>query len=226
MVLVCLLVPSDVLWLPRNQQNRRRIQSRPFRGNSFSIPAEAHPVKCLVRKATGNNMPSKYLANLNKQQRRAVRHGLNSKKPDFRPLLVIAGAGTGKTELITHRVAHLILKGTSPHRILLLAFGRLAAGKMTGRAKNIVASVNGINVDLPWSGTFHSIGARLLRQFARQVGRRPTFTILDPSDAESLMNTVRSDLGFAKKPRGFPDKTVCLKIYSYMVNSQKLLKQR
>ena len=181
--------------------------------------------KCLVRKATGNNMPSKYLANLNKQQRRAVRHGLNSKKPDFRPLLVIAGAGTGKTELITHRVAHLILKGTSPHRILLLAFGRLAAGEMTGRAKNIVASVNGINVDLPWSGTFHSIGARLLRQFARQVGRRPTFTILDPSDAESLMNTVRSDLGFAKKPRGFPDKTVCLKIYSYMVNSQKLLKQ-
>ena len=109
-------------------------------------------------------MPKKYLSNLNNQQRRAVRHGLISKKPDFRPLLVLAGAGTGKTELITHRVAHLILKGTSPRRILLLAFGRLAAGEMTGRAKRIVASVNGTKVDLPWSGTFHSVGARLLRQ--------------------------------------------------------------
>lgn len=74
-------------------------------------------------------MPKKYLANLNKQQRRVVRHGLNFKKPDTRPLLVIAGAGTGKTELITYRVAHLILKGTASHRILLLAFGRLAAGQ-------------------------------------------------------------------------------------------------
>jgi DNA helicase II / ATP-dependent DNA helicase PcrA len=176
-------------------------------------------------KRTGTNMPKKYLADFNKEQRRAVRHGLNSKKPDHRPLLVLAGAGTGKTELITHRVAHLILKGTSSHRILLLAFGRLAAGEMTERAKRIVTSVNGIKVDLPWSGTFHSIGARLLRQHALQVGLRPSFTILDPSDTESLMNTVRSDLGFAKKPLLFPDKTTCLAIYSYVVNSQKPLKR-
>jgi ATP-dependent DNA helicase UvrD/PcrA len=170
-------------------------------------------------------MPGKYLANLNKQQRRAVRHGLNSKKPDHRPLLVLAGAGTGKTEMITYRVAHLILKGISPHRILLLAFGRLAAGEMTGRAKNIVASVNGSKVDLPWSGTFHSIGARLLRQCARRVGLRPSFTILDPSDAESLMNTVRSDLSLAKKSPLFPNTRTCSAIYSYMVNSQKTLKR-
>jgi DNA helicase II / ATP-dependent DNA helicase PcrA len=170
-------------------------------------------------------MPKKYLANLNKQQRRAVRHGLNSKKPDFRPLLVLAGAGTGKTELITHRAAHLILKGEPSHRILLLAFGRLAAGEMTARANNIVASVNGTKVDLPWSGTFHSIGAQLLRQYARQVGLRPSFTILDPADAGNLMHTVRSDLGFAKKSLLFPDTRTCLAIYSYMVNSQKTLKR-
>ena len=170
-------------------------------------------------------MPKKYLANLNKQQLRAVRHGLNADKPDYRPLLVLAGAGTGKTELITHRVAHLILKGTSPHRILLLAFGRLAAGEMISRAKHIIEHASGTNVDLPWSGTFHSVGARLLRQHARQVGLRPNFTILDPSDAANLIDTIRSDLGFAKKPRSFPKRKTCLEIYSYMVNSQKSLKR-
>jgi DNA helicase-2/ATP-dependent DNA helicase PcrA len=108
---------------------------------------------------------------------------------------------------------------------LLLAFGRLAAGEMTARAKRIVAAANGSKVDLPWSGTFHSIGARLLRQYARQVGLRPGFTILDPSDASSLMNAVRSDLGFAKKPSLFPDTRTCSAIYSYMVNSQNTLKQ-
>jgi DNA helicase-2/ATP-dependent DNA helicase PcrA len=178
-----------------------------------------------MRQSAGANMPKKYLANLNKHQRRAVRHGLNPKKPDHRPLLVIAGPGTGKTQLVTHRVANFILKGTASHRILLLAFGRLAASEMTGRAKRIVASANGSEVDLPWAGTFHSIGARLLRQYARQVGLRPSFTILDPSDAESLMDAVRSDLGFSKKPQGFPDKNVCLKIYSFKVNSQKSLKR-
>ena len=137
-------------------------------------------------------MPRDYLANLNQQQRRAVKHGLNSKKPDHRPLLVIAGPGTGKTELITHRVAHLILKGIDPlSKILLLAFGRQAAAEMTERAKRIVADAGGAEVDLPWSGTFHAVGARLLRQYAEQVGLQPTFTILDPSDAEGLMNQVR-----------------------------------
>ena len=80
-------------------------------------------------------------------------------------------------------------------------------------------------MDLPWSGTFHSVGARLLRQHARQVGLRPSFTILDPSDAANLIDTIRSDLGFAKKLRSFPKKKTCLEIYSYMVNSQKSLKR-
>jgi DNA helicase-2/ATP-dependent DNA helicase PcrA len=170
-------------------------------------------------------MPRDYLANLNKQQRRAVKHGLNSKKPDHRPLLVIAGPGTGKTELITHRAAHLILKGIDPTRILLLAFGRLAAAEMTARAKNIVECASGTKVDLPWSGTFHAIGARLLRHYAQQVGLRPSFTILDSADAATLMNTVRSDLGFSKKSCALPDSNVCSKIYSFKVNSQKTLKR-
>jgi DNA helicase-2/ATP-dependent DNA helicase PcrA len=169
-------------------------------------------------------MTKKYLANLNKQQRRAVKHGLNSKKPDHRPLLVIAGPGTGKTELITHRAAHLILKGINPSRILLLAFGRLAASEMSERARRIVADAGGSQVDLPWSGTFHSIGARLLRQYARKVGLQPTFTILDPSDAEGLMHGIRSDPSFSKNSRAFPDSNVCFKIYSFMVNSRQSLK--
>jgi DNA helicase-2/ATP-dependent DNA helicase PcrA len=96
---------------------------------------------------------------------------------------------------------------------------------MTSRAKRIVQRANGRMVELPWSGTFHSIGARLLRQHARRVGLRPSFTILDPSDAEILINTVRSDLGFPKKLRSFPDTRTCSAIYSYMVNSQKPLKR-
>jgi DNA helicase II / ATP-dependent DNA helicase PcrA len=188
-----------------------------------SIIAKTNPVKCLVHQSTGTNMPRKYLANLNKQQRRAVKHGLNPKKPDHRPLLVIAGPGTGKTELITHRAAHLILEGIDPSRILLLAFGRLAAAEMTERAKRIVAGAGGSPLDLPWSGTFHAIGARLLRQYGRRIGLQPTFTILDPPDAEGLMNRVRSDLDFSK-PRAFPDSRVCLKIYSFKVNSRQSLK--
>jgi DNA helicase-2/ATP-dependent DNA helicase PcrA len=170
-------------------------------------------------------MSKEYLANLNKEQRSAVRHGLKFKKPDHRPLLVLAGPGAGKTHLITHRVAHLLLEGTASHRILLLAFGRLAAREMTGRANRIVASVSDVNVDLPWSGTFHSVGARLLRHYARQVGLRSSYTILDPSDAESLMNTVQADLGLAKNFGRFPDTKICFAIYSYMVNSQTSLKR-
>jgi DNA helicase II / ATP-dependent DNA helicase PcrA len=112
-----------------------------------------------------------FLTDLNEPQRRAVIHGLSSKKSDHRPLLVVAGAGSGKTKTLSCRVAYLIINGAEPAKILLLAFGRLAANEMIGRAKRIIAAVTGRqDLKLPWSGTFHSVGAQLLRRYARHVG--------------------------------------------------------
>ena len=125
-------------------------------------------------------MAGGYLADLNKEQRRAVKYG-STEQGAFRsgPLLVIAGAGSGKTKTVAHRVAHLIVNGVDPHRILLLTFSRRAATEMTRRVEKITATVLGAGTcDLPWSGTFHAIGARLLREYASQIGLKPSFTIL------------------------------------------------
>jgi DNA helicase-2/ATP-dependent DNA helicase PcrA len=173
-----------------------------------------------------------YLRDLNPEQRRAVEHGV---KPGLAyhagPLLVIAGAGTGKTKTLTHRFAHLIVNGISPHRILLLTFTRRAAVEMTRRVERITAAALGTGqADLPWSGTFHSIGQRLLREFAQQIGLKSSFTILDRSDAADLMNLVRHDLGFSEKESRFPTKDTCLAIYSLSANSgakiDRILAQR
>src|ERR1700733_11251364 len=104
-----------------------------------------------------------YLAKLNREQRAAVEHGIGEGK-NCRPLLVIAGAGTGKTNTLTHRVAQLIVNGCEPSRILLLTFTRRAANTMGRRANAITTAVLGHGrIELTWSGTFHSIGAQLLR---------------------------------------------------------------
>ena len=134
------------------------------------------------------------------------------------PLLVIAGAGSGKTTTIAHRVAHLIVNGADPHRILLLTFSRRAAFGMRGRVRRVVAkALKSGRVDLPWSGTFHAIGARLLREYAHVIGLKPSFTILDRSDSADLMNLVRHDLTLSKKDRRFPKTGTCLSIYSLAV---------
>jgi DNA helicase-2/ATP-dependent DNA helicase PcrA len=162
-----------------------------------------------------------YLRDLNPEQRRAVQYGVKPGSAYLAgPLLVIAGAGTGKTKTLTHRVAHLIVNGSSPQRILLLTFTRRAAFEMTRRVERITAAALGTGrADLPWSGTFHSIGQRLLREFAARVGLKASFTILDRSDAADLMNLVRHDLGFSEKESRFPTKDICLAIYSLSVNS-------
>ena len=125
------------------------------------------------------------------------------------PLLIIAGAGTGKTNTLAHRVAHLVSSGADPGRILLLTFTRRAAEIMTRRSGRI-----------PWSGTFHAIANRLLRLHGSSVGLEPSFTVLDRSDAADLLNVVRNDLGFAKAPVRFPKKDTCLAIYSHVVNTR------
>ena len=162
-----------------------------------------------------------YLKGLNKEQRRAVKHGVKDGSAlDCPPLLVIAGAGTGKTKTLAHRVAHLVINGVDPQRILLLTFSRRAAVEMTSRVTRITSAAMGIgHIDLPWAGTFHAIGARLLREYAHRIGLNPSFTILDRSDAADLMDVVRYDLGFSKKQSRFPRKDTCLAIYSFAINS-------
>jgi DNA helicase-2/ATP-dependent DNA helicase PcrA len=166
-------------------------------------------------------MAHDYLANLNEEQRRAVKHGVkDGSSVRARPLLVIAGAGSGKTKTLAHRVAHLVVNGIDPHRILLLTFSRRAAIDMTGRVNRITAAALGTGqIELPWSGTFHAVGARLLREYAHRIGLKPSFTILDRSDAADLMDVVRHDLGLSKKEARFPRKETCLAIYSFVINS-------
>ena len=132
------------------------------------------------------------------------------------PLLIIAGAGTGKTNTLAHRVAHLISLGADPGRILVLTFTRRAAEIMTRRAERIV----GKKARVSWSGTFHSIANRLLRLHASAVGLDPSFTVLDRSGSADLLNVVRNDLGFATLAVRFPKKDTCLAIYSHVVNTR------
>jgi DNA helicase II / ATP-dependent DNA helicase PcrA len=172
-------------------------------------------------------MSHEYLTELNEEQRRAVKHGIDSESTTKAPpLLVIAGAGSGKTKTLAHRVAHLLISGVDPHRILLLTFTRRAAEEMIRRVKRIIAIALGVQqVDLPWSGTFHAVGARFLRQYATQIVLKPSFTILDRSDAADLMDLVRHELGHSTKNSRFPKKDTCLSIYSFTVNSGKSLEQ-
>ncbi|MDH3266571.1 MAG: ATP-dependent helicase, partial [Gammaproteobacteria bacterium] len=173
-----------------------------------------------------------YLQMLNPAQRQAAEYGRKVPDAPFQagPLLVIAGAGTGKTMTLAHRVAHLIIQGISPERILLLTFTRRAAQEMTRRVDAIVrralATENGNALAagvLPWSGTFHSVGNRLLRRFAANLGLDPGFSVLDRGDAADVMDVTRHELALTKKSRRFPKKDTCLAIYSRCVNSQKEL---
>ncbi|MEB0058586.1 MULTISPECIES: ATP-dependent helicase [unclassified Variovorax] len=167
------------------------------------------------------------LTDLNDEQRAAVEHGVYAAfgEPacDDRPLLVIAGAGSGKTSTLAHRVARLIAQGTDPQRILLLTFSRRAAQEMERRAGQVVARVFALKSEvppaLPWAGTFHGIGARLLREYAAHIGLNDNFTIHDRGDAEDLMGWVRHELGLSSSTRRFPHKGTCLSIYSRTVNT-------
>jgi DNA helicase-2/ATP-dependent DNA helicase PcrA len=184
------------------------------------------------------------LSELNVQQRTAAAHG-------DRPLLIIAGAGTGKTATLAHRVAWLIERGTDPGRILLLTFTRRASAEMLRRVAQILhrwqirAAESRAATQASrrvWGGTFHSIATRLLRLHGRSIGLPPEFTILDRSDAEDLLNSVRVEHGLANKSElgakqaahvegenaelpktRFPLKGTCLDIYSRCVNCRQPL---
>ncbi len=166
-----------------------------------------------------------HLDTLNDDQRRAAAHGAGSAGTVGGPLLIIAGAGSGKTNTLAHRVAHLILNGADPGRMLLMTFSRRAAEELTRRVERICARVLGtpgsaMGEALAWTGTFHAIGARLLRDYAGELGITPDFTIHDREDSADLMNLVRHELGFSKTEARFPAKGTCLAIYSRTLNAQ------
>jgi DNA helicase-2/ATP-dependent DNA helicase PcrA len=164
-----------------------------------------------------------HLESLNEAQRAAVTFDVRADGAAMpgRPLLIIAGAGSGKTNTLAHRVAHLILRGADPRRILLLTFTRRAAEEMTRRVERICGrSEADLAGAIAWSGTFHAIANRLLRLYAEPIGLDPAFTVLDRSDAADLMNLVRDEQGFSERDRRFPKKATCLAIYSYAVNAR------
>ena len=172
-----------------------------------------------------------YLGILNPAQRNAAEYG-DKTGGAFRagPLLIIAGAGTGKTMTLAHRVAHMLIEGVSPERVLLLTFTRRAAQEMTRRVDAIVrqslasdhANLVSAGV-LPWSGTFHGVANRLLRRFAANLDLDPGFSVLDRGDAADLLDVARHELALTRKSRRFPKKDTCLAIYSRCVNAQKAL---
>jgi DNA helicase-2/ATP-dependent DNA helicase PcrA len=173
---------------------------------------------------------------LNPAQRRAATFGapLEGQGVGAGPMLILAGAGTGKTNTLAHRAAHLVLSGVDPARILMLTFTRRAAQEMIRRAQMIVAETlaergklgdRSVVSRLVWSGTFHSVGNRILRLYAKYLGLHANFTVLDRGDAADLMDVIRHELGFSSKEKRFPRKDACLAIYSYRVNTRLTLKQ-
>src|SRR5579864_9282852 len=133
------------------------------------------------------------------------------------PLLILAGAGTGKTATLAGRVAALVEHGVAPERICLLTFSRRAAAEMLRRVDQRAAA-------RVWGGTFHAVGHRLLRGHARRIGLDPAFTLLDEGDAAELMALVRHDLGLsAPDGRRFPRAETLVKVASRVANSQQPL---
>jgi DNA helicase-2/ATP-dependent DNA helicase PcrA len=174
--------------------------------------------------------PPVFGARLNDAQLRAATHGtVRGQGVDAGPLLIIAGAGTGKTNTLAHRVAHLLIHAVAPERILLLTFTRRAAQEMLNRAERIAAETlrdrggrapfHPNATRMLWSGTFHAIGNRLLREYAHTLGLDPTFSVLDRGDAADLLDFLRQELGLARKEKRFPRKDTCLAIYSHRVNT-------
>src|SRR3954464_2787046 len=170
------------------------------------------------------------LESLNPQQREAATHGTGESAGDLRPLLVIAGAGSGKTNTLAHRVANLIRHGADPQRMMLLTFSRRAAQEMERRVGGVLQRALGLPAtqplpNLPWSGTFHGIGARLLREYAGRIGLDESFTIHDRGDAEDLMGLVRHEIGLSETKNRFPLKGTCLGIYSRVLNTRDPLER-
>jgi DNA helicase-2/ATP-dependent DNA helicase PcrA len=132
------------------------------------------------------------------------------------PMLVIAGAGSGKTRALTYRVSRLIEDGVDPSEILIVTFTNKSAREMLSRVEQLVTT----DTRRIWGGTFHSIGNRLLRRHAEAIGYRPNFTILDDEDSKEMMESAVSSLGIKTLEKRFPKGDVLLDIYSFLINTR------
>ena len=150
-----------------------------------------------------------YAAELNEQQLAAV-----TASPG--PLLVIAGAGSGKTRTLTYRVAYLLENGIDPRNILLLTFTNKAARQMLDRVANLLP----VDASGLWGGTFHSIGNRMLRRHGSALGYSSGFSIMDREDQKDLINTVVAAAGINPKEIRFPKGDVLAEIFSFVVNTE------
>ena len=166
-------------------------------------PLSIFRVATLWFRGAGSNLA------LNPAQQAAATHGDG-------PLLIIAGAGTGKTRTLVHRVAHLLERGGRPERILLLTFTRRAAQEMLGRVQRLV----GAGAGQVQGGTFHGTAHRLLRKFGSVAGLPSDFTIMDQEDAQDLMHMARVHLGYGDKSKRFPKKETLHHVYSRHVNTE------
>ncbi|PYK13968.1 MAG: DNA helicase UvrD [Verrucomicrobia bacterium] len=155
-----------------------------------------------------------YSAELNEQQLAAV-----TASPG--PLLVIAGAGSGKTRTLTYRVAYLLENGIDPRNILLLTFTNKAAREMLGRVANVLP----IDASGLWGGTFHSVGNRILRRHGTALGYSSGFTIMDREDQKDLIDAVVTSAGIDPKEIRFPKGDVLAEIFSFVVNTEKPMEE-
>src|SRR3982074_724783 len=171
--------------------------------------------ECTLQRApSANAINIDYAAELNEQQLAAV-----TASPG--PLLVIAGAGSGKTRTLTYRVAYLLENGIDPRSILLLTFTNKAARQMLDRVANLLPlDASGI-----WGGTFHSIGNRMLRRHGSALGYSSGFSIMDREDQKDLINTVVVNAGIDPKEIRFPKGDVLAEIFSFVVNTETLMEE-
>ncbi len=158
-----------------------------------------------------------YDGDLNPQQLAVVKAGGG-------PLLVIAGAGSGKTRVVTYRVAYLIESGTDPSKILLLTFTNKAAREMLHRVELLISTRGGAGGRV-WGGTFHHIGNRILRRHALLVGYQPNYSILDREDAKKLMNSCLSDLKISPRKSRFPKGEIVESLWGLAVNTRKTVEE-
>src|SRR5438874_1779340 len=155
-----------------------------------------------------------YAAELNEQQLAAV-----TAAPG--PLLVIAGAGSGKTRTLTYRVAYLLENGIDPRNILLLTFTNKAARQMLDRVANLLP----VDASGLWGGTFHSVGNRMLRRHGSALGFSSGFTIMDREDQKDLINSVVASAGIDPKEIRFPKGDVLAEIFSFVVNTETSMEE-
>src|SRR6185503_6946364 len=170
--------------------------------------------KYIIKSEPARRSLINYREELNEEQRAVVMAGKG-------PLLVIAGAGSGKTRTVTYRVARLIEAGVAPARLLLVTFTNRAAREMLSRVETLVAA----DVRRVWGGTFHSIANRLLRRHAASIGYESNFTILDAEDAKDMIDACIEEAAIDTKARRFPKGEVLREMFSYATNTDTPLEQ-